>query len=96
MIKICRHQTESVQTFSVKVDSDTPEMTSIAAEKDTKKNSSGKNKLLLFELSIFVVKCYSNLKTIKPNIQFFLGNLSSNAFTLVLLATIVISLMNSL
>ena len=46
MIKICRHQTESVQTFSVKVDSDTPEMTSIAAEKDTKKNSSGKNRLL--------------------------------------------------
>ena len=54
MIKICRHQTESVQTFSVKVDSDTPEMTSIAAEKDTKKNSSGKNRLLLFELSISV------------------------------------------
>ena len=55
MIKICRSTTKPVQTFSVKVDSDTPEMTSIAAEKDTKKNSSGKNKLLLFELSIFVV-----------------------------------------
>ena len=49
MIKICRHQTESVQTFSVKVDSDTPEMTSIAAETDTKnKNSSGKNELFNF------------------------------------------------
>lgn len=48
MIKICWFITNPVKTFSVKVDSDTPEMTSIAAEKDTNKNSSGKNKLLLF------------------------------------------------
>ena len=73
MIKICRSTTKPVQTFSVKVDSDTPEMTSIAAEKDTKKNRSGKNKLFLFELSMFVIlNMLFELNDIKTKYSIFL------------------------